>query len=358
MNFTLWSKIIILIGSILLTEGCKQSSEPPVVDNEVIPSHQFVWGKGDTINPPDAFQIMIRDIWGARHDNVWAVGHSDVVRNQAWFWNGQSWQSKNLSFPGHAHSLVSIYGFSENDIWAVGDQFRSNPPLENRNFIIHKTGDTWELIEGLDAPGCFSVWGTSSTNLFVGCDSGKILHFDGSQWSHQRTTTPYSQILEIWGFSNEVVFAVGGHPDFKQPGDTTFFYFYKLDETKRYWDTIDSLEVTAATPSPSFGLSLWGNGEKLFSASGRSVHQLKESGWEVLERFNAVRRIGGSAKNDFFVGGYRNEIHHYNGEDWFAFSDLSSQTHSIQAIWQIGDSVFVGSTNGFETVMFIGSREE
>jgi hypothetical protein len=75
--------------------------------------------------------------------------------------------------------------------------------------VLHYDGISWSTIwsgSATDFPD--SVWGASSTDVFVVCDGGGlILHYNGSSWSvtHEASTRLYG----VWGSSNSNVFAVG-----------------------------------------------------------------------------------------------------------------------------------------------------
>jgi len=88
-------------------------------------SHEFSW-EIDTLSSPTVIQILPHAIWGSDTDNVYMVGHSDGYEARIWHWNGSIWRAfEDLTAFGM--TPTDIFGFSENDIWIVGEHF-GNPP--------------------------------------------------------------------------------------------------------------------------------------------------------------------------------------------------------------------------------------
>lgn len=183
--------ILIYIALAMLLAACEKDKTPLSAENNNYTSHDYEW-EVDTLHAPDAFQVIMLGIWAMDKNNVWVVGHSDVNKYQAWLWNNNKWENQLLWFPGHPHSLNAIYGFSENDVWVVGVDYRNYPAINHRSLIAHYNGNNWKLIEEVDAPRCLSVWGSDPNNIFVGCDSGFVLYYDGSQWV-KKILAPYPE---------------------------------------------------------------------------------------------------------------------------------------------------------------------
>ncbi len=335
----------------ILLAGCEKNKTPLSVETPNYTSHDYEW-KVDTLKGPDALQIIMRGIWGTDEKNVWVMGHSDETKYQVWHWDGITWENLYLLFPGHPHSLTAIHGFSANDIWAVGTDFQNYPNTEFRSLIIHYNGSNWELIENIDAPWCFSVWGTSSSNLFVGSDSGLILYYNGIVWKKQSTNTR-SQILSIWGISENEVFAIGGHNDYIQPLDTTFYYFYEYDGQN--WTVLESALDYPYAPKLPFGFRLWGDEQNnLYSVGSDGLYKRENNSWLHL-RDETFYTINGTAWNNIFVGGWSNRLLHFSGNDWFLYEEFLDNSKEIFAIWCNRTSVFVIGVAGNQSFIYRGT---
>ena len=55
-----------------------------------------------------------------------------------------------------------------------------------------------------------AVWGSSSTNIYVGSGHGNIGYYDGSSWTGMKSGA-YEALHGFWGPSGTHVFAAGGH---------------------------------------------------------------------------------------------------------------------------------------------------
>ncbi len=67
--------------------------------------------------------------------------------------------------------FVSMRGSSENDVYAVGAA----------GMVLHYNGQEWLNVDLGIVGNLNSVWGSSSSDVFMG-GSGGIRHFDGSSW--------------------------------------------------------------------------------------------------------------------------------------------------------------------------------
>jgi hypothetical protein len=111
-----------------------------------------------------------QDWWGASGGNgcIFSEGPAGI------------WQSWTL--PTHNNCLRAMWGFGDNDIWAVGDA----------GYILHFNGFVWtqvaepaELSGNYDYRGVFgcypySVWAIGTT---MAGSNNVIIHWDGVQWT-------------------------------------------------------------------------------------------------------------------------------------------------------------------------------
>jgi hypothetical protein len=115
-------------------------------------------------------------VWGERSDSVWAVGgdltdesHGGVI----WHYDGQSWQSVDLSsvFPDGAPLLFKIWGRNEHDIYAVGQA----------GTILHYDGEGWAKVVSNTIRPLFTVHGNDDIVVATGgSNSGVIVENDGA----------------------------------------------------------------------------------------------------------------------------------------------------------------------------------
>ncbi len=321
---------------------------------EAYTSHDFTW-EIDTLYNPEALQVNMRDIWGTDENNVWVVGHSDVHKYQAWHWDGSRWENVPLIFPGHPHSLDAIYGFSESDIWIVGTEFQNYPNIFHRSFIIHYDGSTWTHFDELDAPMALSVWGSDPNNVFVGCDSGVVLHYDGINWQEQSTGTT-AQMVSFAGVNTQHPYAIGIGLDDLNPYDSTFYYFFESNGNS--WEIKDQFILYPFSPPNKFGEKLWVSPDgSIYSAGKDGVYEWVDNMW-IKIRKGSFLTIYGTDKNNFLAGGLRNELIHFNGENWYLFEEFSRSSEWFFDIWMKNKHTFVIGRALNRTYIYRGIQKE
>lgn len=69
--------------------------------------------------------------------------------------------------------LNDIYGFSDNNIFAVGD----------KGIILHYDGKSWTRQESHTTNNLTSVWGSSPRSIHILGDYGTILYSNGMEWN-------------------------------------------------------------------------------------------------------------------------------------------------------------------------------
>ena len=348
--------IYLMVGLIFIS--CERNKMPLIPlksDEPEITSHEYEWVI-DTLEAPGAWQTIMMDIWGTDENNVYVVGHSDDARYKAYHWDGLSWSPIEIRFPGHPSSLSEIHGFSETDIWAVGDEVHGVPITKREDFIVHYNGTEWELMKNIDAPVCSSVWGTSSDNLFVGCDSGIILHYDGNTWEKQSTNSP-AQIVAICGLDENTIYAAGAANDKKPPEDTLAYYFFKYENGE--WEIMNSAMRTIALEPFEFGYSdIWGQQGVIYSG-GYGLYTLIEHPWKrILDDNIFVWAIHGINLNDIFAVGLFGYIFHYNGVEWYQYHQFNDKFINNKGVWMHDDYVFIIGQPDNYSVILRGKRKK
>jgi len=152
------TKILLPVLIILFLISCNENPTSAQKGPDTT-SHKFTWTV-DTLTAPDAWQILIDDIWGTDENNVWAVGHSDDYDYQIWHWDGETWKNISPVLQNIRPSYHQIHGFSEDDIWIVGRaiyQYDADPAKPHRRFVFHYDGTEWVELDTLLAPAARSI---------------------------------------------------------------------------------------------------------------------------------------------------------------------------------------------------------
>jgi hypothetical protein len=139
-------------------------------------------------------------VWGSSASDVFAVGcyipTGGDERYVILHYDGSEWSVMKTGAGGR---LVNIWGSSASDVFAVGYPG-----------IFHYNGKSWSVMKDNATLGAYiySIWGSSSSNVFVGSYNGRILRYDGANWTEMESGTT-SVFWNMWGLSAVNVYAVG-----------------------------------------------------------------------------------------------------------------------------------------------------
>ncbi|HWP38050.1 MAG TPA: Ig-like domain-containing protein [Gemmatimonadales bacterium] len=128
-------------------------------------------------------------IWVASPRAIFAVATNQVHR-----FNGTSWVTDAVS-----GNLNDVYGFSETEVYAVGEGA----------VILRYDGSSWSSLGGggdVPSGALYGVWGTSGSDLYVTGNFG-LWRYDGTSWTHLLTS---GSRYGIWGTGSSDIYFVGG----------------------------------------------------------------------------------------------------------------------------------------------------
>ncbi len=202
--------------------------------------------------------------------------------------------------------LLSTWGTSESDVWAVGGQ-------PGQGLVYHYDGSDWAPVDlGVQAPLLNWVFGFAEDDVYVVGDEGVILHYDGSSWSTESSTETES-LWGIWGSSRDNMFAVGGsgRPDSKPT---------LLQRDASGWRSV--AVPTIDRPNVFALFKVWGSGPNDVIAVGQRGVILRYDGstWRSEASGTAEDLIslwGTSANQVVAVGGRSNgQVVTWDGQNW------------------------------------------
>ena len=101
-------------------------------------------------------------------------------------------------------ALLSIWGSSARDVWAVGGDPGDGP------YVIHFDGAAWRRVPTGTRGALWWVHGFPDGVIFMGGERGTILRYQGGTFTPMTTPSASPTVFGIWGPSSNDVFAVGG----------------------------------------------------------------------------------------------------------------------------------------------------
>jgi len=327
---------------------------PPSNPSDDEPTHprDYTWTV-DTLAYPNEIQTSMGNIWGSSENDVYAVGHCTTIKGTMWHYNGSTWEPVVLTksiggnIAGH-HNIENVFGFSENDVWAVGyfsDAFFDTSIMNfnwfDSGLVIHYDGVEWQEVTKLPTEQLTAIWGTSSNDLWVGGFHGGLFHYDGTTWTQDSIpipeaydTTYFSMFDVIVGSSFDNIYARYR----REPGGAWFLHY---DGTEWRVVTHDSADRLKRLWVSEFGT--------LFSVGTLGVSRWIDFQQEIIfendDEFYFHEIFGVDSEN-IFIYSYKawehyGVIHHYNGEDLFEYLTIENAPPFSTGIWANDTEVFI-----------------
>ncbi len=192
-------------------------------------------------------------------------------------------------------SIYSIWGTSSTNIFAAGAQGE----------ILQYDGAAWrEVYRFVGGLGISSVW-VDSDGYVIASSSGNFVYYDGEEWTVENAVTDRG-VIDIWGSSKEDVFAVA--PDY----DTSKIYHY------------DGVGWQMVHAGSGFWSGVWGSGPTSVYVVGG---EFESGGYGSIVHYDGVKweqvfegnvrfiDIWGSGEDNIFVTS-ESGILHYDGNQW------------------------------------------
>ena len=204
-----------------------------------------------------------------------------------------TWEFVHQGLPG---ALLSVWGTSTDDIWAVG----SDPDDEGPE-VRHYDGAEWQELDTGTVGDLWWVFGPAPAGgpVFMGGEGGTILRYQDGEFTQMETPRTDVSVFGIWGCSAEEMWAVGGGANGSSGG-----FAWRLDGDT--WVEAEGFPAEVADAD-----AVW----KIFGRSCDDVWMVGTAGlaihWDGAA-FGGVERVAGGslftvhANSERFVavGGY------------------------------------------------------
>lgn len=301
-------------------------------------------------------------IWGDSANNIYIVGDwGDVSNGSIYHYDGKKW--KGISFQSSSGGvrypypdLSAIYGFSNSDIYAVGDYgaFNGNPPTNILHYgsIIHYDGTQWRDVS-IDKKETFmrDIWGANSIDIWACGQMGALYHFTGSDWKRIPWDTTID-LMRVKGFASNDVFMTAyknlSHPDTLGSYRDYIFHWNGLA-----WTMLDSTEE--AHNEIKFGLFLLPlDHHTLYSSWSGVWHSTNGILWENDFLSDGPMSLGGSSTKNIFAIGFDYCILHWNGVDWKEVPSLIAGSGYYNDVWTNNNETFIITNHYQETYIMHG----
>jgi len=324
----------------------KDSSNFVTAQTLAATSHNYTWQQitiGD-----DGSSNVLYDVWGTDGNNVYAVGGFTIndTTYGVLHWNGFKW--KAMLNRGGNHSII---GFSANDIWVAGGA------------VFHYNGSNWNPVDAkvvnnqavildqvlFDNREYTSVWGTSSSNLYFGNLSGKIVHWDGSK-AELMDVQASEAFRDIYGLDANNIYAVAGTTAGERVGELYFNngFNWSLIKTGSIFPTENQLI------GPFYTVWVY-NTNYLLTGGGRIAERIGNN-WSEKGLGYFIKSIRGSKPNNVFACGFFGSVFHYNGVYWLLYGELVNTSGDMEGVYVTENNVFVVGWKGNKALILQGTK--
>jgi len=301
----------------------------------------------DTLAYPGSPQTIMRDIWASSASDVYVVGENESPPGpgEIYHFDGQKWTSSKfhvldggrISGPTY---LNGVYGFSQNDVWVVGERDSEYPPNSGNyvdsSLILHNNGKGWHEHHLTGGRALYGLWGRDSNDVWVGGRDGSLYRLTVAEPSKITFPSGFT-IANICGFGIDSIYL----RSYLQAQPTNVYTV--LDILNGV--TLTRIDTTQSYPAmPRFGDAFMSvMAPNIILTSGRGgVFQRTAGGWKnLLDIGNgSIAGIFASEANDIFAVG-QGIIYQFNGNDWSRYTQFSDQNISWLRIWADGNEVFI-----------------
>jgi hypothetical protein len=338
----------ILLPLIITIHSCKDDPITPPPINEKL---KYEWVV-DTLFNPNGYGVIPQSMWGSSDSNIWIAGWNLAWQGEIFHYNGTKWIRKTPLL-GFNYELKNIFGFSENNIYAVGskrlyDRFES--------LILHYNGIDWQVEDTPYSHPINFIHGQSPDDMWACGTLGLLLHKTGGKWekvdfSIREYLGPLSvnpNLGPIYVSPNGEVFLMSKYQNSWIVEDTAKFYFSKFN-TFKGWQDIDSSILIINNGKPrnyKFGdKAMWGISEQeIYSAGRGGVYRFDGNSWELKGWssyfYNDAKGISGSR---VFAVGDRGVLQYGGNDRWQAIQDYYEYLVNFLCIMPFQDKIFIGA---------------
>lgn len=303
-------KIIIntaIISILLLTAfNCNDS----VVNPQEQPGRRDYSWTVDTVNA-DPYKFLLR-LWASSPTDVWVTGIGGDFAKDIFHYDGNSWTTHG-NFDGYSYQPHSIFGFAPNDIYIGCVSGR----------IYHYDGNSMNVVAALTKDGHSNIvfdnmWGDGPNNVYAtgaypdstGYNNNSVIaHLTSGRWSILNTDGIRGIIEQLYvnyidGKTYMQSYRIGGG----QYPDSSLIYEYSQGKYNELYSSILAQGYQS-------NLSLI-NGKVYFILGSEIAIQEKDQFQTVLkvDNPNFYQRIWGRDSKDIFLM-MTDGLAHYNGTD-------------------------------------------
>lgn len=145
--------------------------------------------------------VAANDIWAVGNTNN--VGHSANDRGFLRHWDGSSWQAIPDAVATSTHRLFTAVAVNANDVWVGGTLNQSGDTL-----IEHWNGATWAVVPSPNVGAVGGMSAVNSNDVWATAGAG-LLHWNGTKWEAFNPLLQNGSLEGIRALAPDNIWSVG-----------------------------------------------------------------------------------------------------------------------------------------------------
>lgn len=253
---------------------------------------------------------LIQAIWPVSQETWIAVGRSEGG-DRVWLRDTIGWHV--LFTPEGPAFLNSVWASGEEDIYAAG-----------YDGLFHFDGLEWKDLRAVTTAPMSGLSGTSSSNVYVVGDGGRVLQWDGTSWRSLHSVEP-GRASVLWAASPEHLFLAGVDGVIYEFVDGAWVEWVMPGSDPYYGERIYSLSGS----SP----------DNVFAALGQRVMRFDGSTWSTsidslsFDGTSSIADVHALPSGRVFTAGSGGYV--FDGATWSRTYEGDLQTYKV---WALGEN--------------------
>lgn len=339
--------------------GCSHSVDP--IHPTFKDPHTYTWTIDTvyyTTDPKYQGQTIIQDILGINDTTIYAVGHDAFGGyGSMWKYTGNRWERVKLfaregGFITQSFDLSTIKGFSENNIFAMGES-KTNITGEfvRTSFALHFDGVQWKE---MPMPKGGAIWFGAAfppSTIYCGGGNGELYKYNGNVWSIDTIVNASHPNIPVVVMPMGVTTNNGAYIQIFEHNDKTGQVYYQvMDYDGKNNKFIDS----SVNGQPWGGNSFWQSSTDLIYSSGQfGITKLSAGKWKKFYSDQYIYSSFGSSDEHIFALG-QSQVLFFNGSDWNAIYNVPSYFVVGKPMWCSDTQVFISFSDGTRSYILHG----
>lgn len=334
--------IIFVLIIILISLHC-DTTEPPPGDDLTF---EYDW-QVDTLFNPNGYGVVPWAMWGSSLTDIWSVGFNLSGQGEMFHYDGVEWKRVTPDL-GFNYELATVFGFSENEIYAVGSKLIVDTMLHSENLILKYNGISWQRENMPLGSGLLYIHGQKPNDMWACGYYGTLYHKTGNAWQKMHINEKYD-LGPIWVSSNGEVFMMNEYYNYPVTADTAMFYFSRYNFST--WSILDSCRLVNIDGIPTgykFGeKGMIGISENRIYSAGSGLFKFNGNIWQV-EAWDDYDYKDLKCNNEevFFAVGGHGTIRYLLNNQWKRIGDYSRYDVDFYSVMPFEKEIFIGAYSG------------